>query len=131
MIIASMHLSLSLAYGGPSGLQGGRHLRPLAVGLANQRQRCTWAGSHGRPTTNTAVSIQGDMVTLLSEGFHLAAFQTGPAALASSSAVDLPLPILSQPSRAQSEEKPLPHHVSFARTSSHLRPSAPSAERCA
>lgn len=129
VIISSMHLSLSLAYGGPSGLQGRRDLRPLAVGLANQRQRCTWAGPHGRPTTNRAVSIQGDMVTLLSEGFHLAAFQTGPAALAGSSAVDLPLPILSQPRRAQSEEKPLPLHGSLAMSSSHLRPSAPPAER--
>lgn len=129
MIIASMHLSLSLAHGGPSGLQGGRDLRPLAVGLANQRQRCTWAGPHGRPTTNKAASIQGDMVTLLSEGFHLAAFQRGPAALAGSSAMDLPLPILSQPGRAQSEEQSLPHHVSFSRTFSRLRPSAPPVER--
>ena len=82
VVVTSRHLSLSLAYYAPSGIHGDRDLRPLAVGLAHQRQRSAWAGRHAQPTTDAAVGVQSDAVTLGSEGLHLAPFQTDPAALA-------------------------------------------------
>ena len=82
VVVTSIHLGLSLAYYAPSGIQGDRDLRPLAVGLAYQRQCPAWAGRHAQPTTDAAVGVQSDPVTLFSEGLHLAALQTDPAALA-------------------------------------------------
>jgi len=82
VIVTSTHLSLSLAYRAPGSIQGDGGLRLLAVGLAHQRQRSAWAGRHAQPAAYAAVSIQSDAVTLFREGFHLAPFQTGPAALA-------------------------------------------------
>ncbi len=75
-----MHLALSLANCAPSGIHGERRLGSLAVGLADQRQRSAWAGRHAQPTTDAAVGVQGDPITLFSQGLHLAPLQTGPAA---------------------------------------------------
>ena len=77
-----MHLALSLAYCAPSGVYGERGYDSLAVGLAHQRQRSGWAGRHTQPTPDAAVGVQGDPVSLFSQGRHLAPLQTGPAALA-------------------------------------------------
>jgi hypothetical protein len=76
-----MHLALSLAYYAPSGIYGERGWGSLAVRLAHQRQRSGGTGRHAQPTTDTTVGVQGDPITLFSQGLHLAPLQTGPAAL--------------------------------------------------
>ena len=79
-----MYLGLSLGYYAPGGIHSGWGLHLLVVGLAHQRQRSAWAGRHAQSTTDAAVGVQCDPVTLFifSEGLHLAPFQTIPAALA-------------------------------------------------